>query len=390
MLALWGNSVDGRIAKDVYLGVEDKLCFPKVDDLVREVRHLGPGCLCFKHDLQRAYHQIFVDWKDIPLLEYIHNNSIFFNAVLPMGLQSSARCCQHVTDTIVFLFVEKGYFAGNYLGDFGGVSTVSQAWQAFTALGDLLRAVGIQEASEKAAALSTRMIFLGIQVDTVELSLTILEEKLQDLIHELQSWSHKSKATLKEVQQLARKLNFAASCIQPAHIYICQILNFLRSLKDNRKHVVPVSVRSDVQWWLDCAKSFNGVSLMLDNTWSAPDAEFSSDTCLTRVGAWSNHQFFHFQLPQVMLSCECDINQLECATVVVSISLWGSNFKRKRLLVNCDNRVSAEVINSGFSRNPVLQACPRQLHLLCMKFDCLVWAKFVQGMTNKWADNLSR
>ena len=48
MLATRGNSINEGIAKDMYLGVEDKLCFPKVDDLVREVRHLGLGCLCFK------------------------------------------------------------------------------------------------------------------------------------------------------------------------------------------------------------------------------------------------------------------------------------------------------------------------------------------------------
>ena len=156
---------------------------------------------------------------------------------------------------------------------------------------------------------------------------------------------------------------------------MCHILNFLRSLRDNKIHIVPVTVRSDVQWWLECARSFNGVSLMLDNTCSMPDAEFSSDACLTAVGARSKQEFFHFQLMEFMLSKEYDINQLECATVVVSVSLWGGNFKTKILVVNCDNQVSVEVINSGFSRDPVLQACLRQLHLLYVMFDCLVGGK---------------
>ena len=50
----------------------------------------------------------------------------------------------------MFLFVEKAYFAVKYFDDFGGVSTVTQAWEAFSALGELLRAAGIHEASEKA------------------------------------------------------------------------------------------------------------------------------------------------------------------------------------------------------------------------------------------------
>ena len=194
---------------------------------------------------------------------------------------------------------------------------MDKAWAAFTALGDLLRVTGIQEAVDKASAPSSKMIFLGIQVDTVALSLTIPDEKMEEIRSELRKWQTKSKANLKEVQQLAGHLNYAASCIQPARIYMARFLNFLREVRDNKKHTVPITVRSDVQWWLQCASKFNGVALMLNNLWSLPDAEFSSSACLMGVGAWTKNAYFYFQLPQSMVQWEFDINQLECATVVV-------------------------------------------------------------------------
>ena len=173
-----------------------------------EYQDLSPGCLCFKRDLHRAYRQIFVDWKDMPLLGYKFNDKIYFDTALPMGLRSSARCCQRVTDALVFLFAERGYFAVNYLDDFGGADTVKNAWDAFTALGELLRAVGIQKAVDKATVPSTTMVFLGIQVDTVKMSLKIPEEKMGEILSELQDWQSKKVCYFERSPTTSRQIEF--------------------------------------------------------------------------------------------------------------------------------------------------------------------------------------
>ena len=55
-----GNSVNSYINKDIYLGEETNLVFPKVDDFVKLVRSKGKGCLMYKKDLRKAYRLLSV------------------------------------------------------------------------------------------------------------------------------------------------------------------------------------------------------------------------------------------------------------------------------------------------------------------------------------------
>ena len=78
------------------------------------------------------------------------------------------------------------------------------------------------------------MVFLGIQVDTIKLILSILPDKWLEIVELVQRWLVKKSASLKEVQQLAGALNFACRCVKSGRIYLSRILNFLREFKNNK------------------------------------------------------------------------------------------------------------------------------------------------------------
>ena len=92
------------IKADSYLNMYPKLRFPTIDNLTRIVMVKGVGCLLFKPDLRAAYHQLFCDFGDIALLGYWFEDAFYFDLVMPMGLVSTARCCQMVTDAITYIF----------------------------------------------------------------------------------------------------------------------------------------------------------------------------------------------------------------------------------------------------------------------------------------------
>ena len=50
---------------------------------------------------------------------------------MPLGLRSSAICCQMLTDAIVFIFHQDQFDAVNYIDDLGGAETEDKAWNAF-------------------------------------------------------------------------------------------------------------------------------------------------------------------------------------------------------------------------------------------------------------------
>ncbi len=83
----------------------------------------------------------------------------------------------------------------------------------------------------KACGPDSTTVFLGIQFDTVKLTLSVTNERLVEIIALLKKWELKSSATKKQVQQLIGKLNFVAKCVRPGGIFISRMLEILRGLK---------------------------------------------------------------------------------------------------------------------------------------------------------------
>ena len=63
------------------------------------------------------------------------------------------------------------------------------------------------------------MMFLGIQVNTINMTLTIPEAKWCEIKAELALWMKKYTANLKETQRLAGLLNFACCCVGSGCVY---------------------------------------------------------------------------------------------------------------------------------------------------------------------------
>ena len=112
---------------------------------------------------------------------------------------------------------------------------------------------------------------------------------------------------------------------------------------------------------------------------------------LTGAGAYMSASYLQFQFPtQIKELCQGDINRLECFAILVALRAWGGSWGRSNILVNCDNLNSVRAINSGTSRDPIMQALLRNLHWCQVEFNCRIRAKFIEGVANREADSLSR
>ena len=323
---------------------------------------------------------------------FVYNKKVYADTTLSMGSHSNACCCQRVTSAVVHIFGKFGHFAINYLDDLGGVETSERAEEAFKRLRKLIQDFGLKEALDKSVAPCMVMVFLGILIDTVKLTLSIPSEKMLEIRQLLQEWNEKTTASLKEVQQLAGLLNFACRCVRSGRVYLSRILNFLRELSPRGRMTIPKSVRLDIQWWEQLAPHFNGTSFMLENDWMEPDVLVSTDSCLTGGGTFNftTGGFSHWEYPNQIKELNCDINQLECLMVVVSLKLWRHTLLRKHLVVQCDNQVTVEALNSASSRNVLMQRCLRELHKLMALYSFDFKAIYLPGVQNRISDFLSR
>ena len=123
-----------------------------------------------------------------------------------------------MTDAISFLATSAGFFVINYIDDFGGADTPSRAESAFEFLQFLLRDLGVDEAKKKAVGPTTIMTFLGIQIDTEAMTVSVPQEKLLEVIDVLEDWLGKQKASKQEVQSIIGKLQFVTKCVRPGRL----------------------------------------------------------------------------------------------------------------------------------------------------------------------------
>ena len=384
-----GNSINDGIKKDFYLDEQICLKYPTVDKLVEIVKKKGKGCMLFKRDLCRFYRQIPVCPKDYNKLGVIFEDQWYFDRVLVMGCRSSCYLAQRITNALKYILQGMMVETENYLDDLGGAEVPDLAEESFRKMGNLPIYLNIEESVSKVCGPGTRMIFLGIIVDTIKMTLELDENRLSELHNLLEDWGHKMHASLKQVQSLVGVLSFASSCIRQGRPFFSRVLNFLCELPAKGRTTIPNEVRKDISWWKEIAPLYNGLSCILVDFWSKPDSLISTDACLLG-GGYFNGKYFHFDFSEALIARGKYINQFELFVLWKALELWGAKLRRKNILIYCDNKTTVDCLRSGISRSTFSQAYIRNILHFAAVNDFQIRAVHINGCTNHLSDCLSR
>lgn len=80
--------------------------------------------------------------------------------------------------------------------------------------------LGVPLAKEKTVGPTTLLIYLGLEIDTQNMTVKIPKEKLISLRSQLQSIAIQTKVTLKQLQELTGLLNFCVRAIPAGRAFI--------------------------------------------------------------------------------------------------------------------------------------------------------------------------
>lgn len=395
------HGINDGINKDFYEGEEVTLRYPTVDDLVnliydRKQKHPNEKILLWKRDLKSCYRQFQLCPGSVHLVGYKFEEEYWYDLVLAMGSTSSAQICQKITNLVRYIF-ENRYDdeVRNFLDDFFSAQIESEAANSYQNLMKLLQTLGIEENLKKACPPAESMVVLGILFCTVSMTLSLSQEKTQEIIAELNAWKNRDSCSLKQMQSLVGKLSFAAGVVRSGRVFMSRLINMLRIKKNESINRLKLNdeARSDIQWWKEQIKLREGVPMsarMINKTWEPPGSVWSSDSSKTGLGGWSEGtaHFFHHKLSEDMQ--KWDINALEGLSLLLCLRKWIDQGRGKRVLIYCDNQNSVLAVNSGASRNRILQACLREIYHICALNSTEIKAIWLKTSDNDVADALSR
>ena len=224
-----GASINSAIHKFKYLDTYFSLSYPSIDHIVHHVKELGPGSLLYKVDISRAFRHLRIDPGDIDLLGILHQD-LFLDGSLPFGFRLGSGFFERCSGAIRVIMKKHNHNALlNYIDDLIYIGLPSKIYQSYHFLLSLLKDLGLEVSDSKLVPPSTCVTCLGIQVDTINKTLSIPQEKLQEIKQMCKTWTQKKTVTKQQYQSLLGSLLYITKCIKPARIFLNRMLQVLRS-----------------------------------------------------------------------------------------------------------------------------------------------------------------
>ena len=346
-----GYSVNDGIPKDPY-----SLHYASVDDAIRILLQLGPGGLMAKFDVESAYRNVPIHPDDRYLLGMSWRNQYFIDLTLPFGLRSAPYVFNTVATAVEWILHNNYYirFILHYLDDFLTMAPANsrECYDNVMRARALFNRLGLPLHPDKCVGPTTRLTFLGIELDSITQTARLPQEKFDATLTMLQQLATKKTCTRRELESLVGSLHHACKVVHPGRTFLRRMINLLCGIR-RQDHPICLNLefRRDLAWWLQFFGEWNGVSFFLTPSFNClPDFHVSSDTAgALGYGAIFRSAWFYgawppeFQLDSIAFK--------ELFPIVVAAHLWGNQWSRLRVEFICDNASIVAVLNSGTSRD---------------------------------------
>ena len=337
-----GQSVNQGMSSDEYLNTSFILSLPTIDNITQKIRRYGKGSLIYKIDISRAFRHVKID-PDSYFLLGLKLDKYYLVTCLLFGYRHGSAIFQQITDSIRYIMAEAGYCLTNYIDDLVGNATVSQAEPAFQKLQNLLQELGLTISHKKLVAPTTKCVCLGIEVDTVNSTLSIPQQKMEEILVVCQQWQNKNQCTRKELQSLLGSLLYIAKCVRYSRNFLNRMLDLLRQTHKESTINLTSEFIQDLSWFLRFAPKFNGTSFF---NHVHVHAKIELDASLEGLDAYFNDQIY--AIPLVRGYNHFHIVQLEMLNVLVAVRVWANQWRGKTIVIACDNQAVVSVINFFF------------------------------------------
>lgn len=368
--------------------------FQTLDDAIKLLR---PNYFMAKIDLRHAYRSVPIHKSNYLAtgLQWQFSGqrgpTYFFDTRLPFGAKSSPEIFHRLTQSVRRMMARRGFQSiVVYLDDFLIIGkTQAECQEAFSVLLKLLQDLGFQISWHKVIGPTQKLVFLGVELDTYRCEMALPPAKLAELHQVVSTFLTRRRASKKQLQQLAGKLNWACRVVYGGRTFLRRILDMMNSLESSSaKKRLSSEFHEDVRWWHSFLAHFNGRCAFLSQQ---PTTDVQTDACQLAAGAffrgdWLYHNFV-VDSPEF---AHLHINHKEVLAQIFAAFRWAPSWANQHVIIYCDNEAAVHIINKGSTAHPLIMHALRQLFWLSATYNFRFTARHIQGNLNVIADAVSR
>ena len=243
-----------------------------------------------KIDLCHAYRTVYIhpnNYRATGLKWKFQNSNkctYMVDTRLPCGGRRAPDIFHRLIQAVKRMMARHGYKAiVVYLDDFLVTgATLAECFEIFNCLLELLQSLGFSINWKKVVPPTQCLIFLGVLINTVSQSMSLPHDKLVVLQELLLSFQHWRRASKRQLQGLAGKLNWSCRVVYGGRTFLRRILDTMNSMRSaSARCLLDCGFYEDLNWWVQFLAVFSGRQLFLDST---PVVDVQTDTCFEAAG----------------------------------------------------------------------------------------------------------
>ena len=384
-----GHSINEGIDKEQY-----SVQYTHFDEATKLVQATGKNCLMSKVDIQHAFRLLPVLPAQLILLGIFWLGKFFVDTRLPFGLRSSPGIFNRFADAVCWIIqsIFKIKNIVQYSDDFFLVKTnnLSKAVLDLNTVKSAFKHLNIPIAENKLEGPQTSITYLGILIDSSELTIRIPHEKYLELSALLPTWLNRKKCTKKELLSLIGKLSFVCKVVRPGRMFLRRLISLSTTAKLLHHHIsLNMNARADIQWWVDNISHFNRKSIIPESLiLTSLDIKLFTDASNIGFGAIYDNKWIQSRWPHEFEKFSIDFKEL--FAIFAACVTWGPQWSGKRICFFTDNKPITEIWDSGTTPSDNLMHLIRALYFIAVQEQFSISFKHIPGIINTVADALSR
>ena len=288
------------------------VAYASVSDAVILMHELGRGSLLAKVDIRDAYRIVPIHPHDRPFLGVLWQDSIYVDCQLPFGLASAPAIFNSLADALEWILRRRGVRAVvHYLDNFlvlGSPNSMECAEALETTLTTFAK-LGVPVALDKVEGPSTHLSFLGIELDSQNLRVSLPQEKLCHLRTLLtKARGMKCVRDYHAFDSLVGHLVHATSVMPLGRAFLSRLFPILRACYPGHVRRLNLAAQRDLAWWSAICQHWVGTSTQQFIVLNPPSHHLFTDASGSwGCGGWALPYWFQvpwnnsFHLPSIAL-----------------------------------------------------------------------------------------
>ena len=336
--------------------------YPDFNEAVQLCIKAGVNCKIAKSDMKSAFRNLGIrrqDWKFLVMkaISLIDGKTYYIvDKCLPFGASISCSHFQRFSNAVKHLVQWRtkrslvNYLDDYYFAELMKLLCNNQVKEFL----QVCESISFPVSLEKTFWATTKLVFLGLLIDTLNQCVCTPTEKVAKAVNLIQTIVNKKskKVTLNQLQKVCGFLNFLGRCVIPRRAFTRRLYAYTANdkLKPHQHIRITSELKADLFMWLTFLEHpsvFCRPFLDFSKVIIADEVDMYSDASgVIGMGALCGASWMYQKWdPAFIKKHRPSIEYLELFAVTAGVLTWIHRFRNKRIILFCDNQSVVDMIN---------------------------------------------